>query len=837
MVLRCVDFCLVVTEEEGDTNMYQPPWFERVVGEILNLPNRTLLRCGTDTGIDYALNRLHDYRTPHIYLWLDEHNAHLGDESVVSEALAAGLGSRLFNKHASVTQILQALVEYQQVLGPVFMVIGWAHRVQWLLPELVRSIRPESSLIVVADSSRPQEALEGFQEISGGFLKLEFAEAIHEARGAISDNLVSSLFEQSEGKFGTFKSNLLRQLGPAFPRGSTSDPWRWGEAVVVDGVLDALIKHERWSDAFELACGRATERVHELIDEAGNYYFNTGSFSYFWSRLESLPPDVKAEPKIAYWLVSVALATDRQKELRRHVERIAETSDAPEIRASTAVVVPTGEMLKNTSRALNMLRSPATLRAHGFALAWEGERTEPIALFREAMRLAEREGAEHLVVACGVDIAEVEIRHGNLKSGCEWAYWAISEYKRRGINEHLRHKSAVAAAAFAKLLLGDEVEAARLLAGLNVGPSYINVPGYEGVISTLGDVALVQEQYDRALNLYASIHENAPLEVFSFTALSLVAVHIAKRDWLSASGLAENVFAVSRSSTAYERALGELAAGMAFSESDPQAAESLLASAMSGLQAKLHIAQAAAWLAIVRLRQGRRKDAVEALKAGVEGIAELGPSGWKLICAQHPLTEEIRHLWTKAEYEFEFQFLGSRKVRTESGEFEPGLRAAEILAVLAIHTTGLSGEQLHTHVYGEMPYPRSTLKASVSRLRGTVPIGSNPYRIDATFRADFLCVLELISTGKLQRALNLYGGSLLPGSESPLIEEWREHIDESIRSAVLESQDPDHLIQLGTQLDNDLEIWETAKQCLPLNDYRRPVINARIRRIRATWER
>jgi tetratricopeptide (TPR) repeat protein len=453
------------------------------------------------------------------------------------------------------------------------------------------------------------------------------------------------------------------------------------------------------------------------------------------------------------------------------------------------------------------------------------------------MRLAEREGAGHLVVACGVDIAEVEIRHGNFKSGLEWAEWAIFEYKRRGLNEHLRYKSAVATSAFANVLLGDEFEAARLLAGLDIGTAYLDVPGYEGIVSALGDVALVQGEYDRALSVYAGIHENAPLEVFGFTALSLVAAHIAMRDWHSATGLAETVFAVSRSSTPYERALGELVMGMALSETDSPKAESLLVSAISGLKAELHVAQAVAWLAIVRLRQGRRKDAVEALKAGSAGIAELGLSGWKLICAQHPLTEEVMRLWTQAEYEFEFNFLGGRKVKTGAGEYEPGLRAAEILAVLAIHATGLSGEQLHSHVYGEMPYPRSTLKASVSRLRDTVPIGSNPYRIDATFRADFIRVLDLISAGKLQRALNLYSGSLLPGSESPLIEEWREHVDESIRSAVLESRDPDHLIQLGTQLDDDLEIWESAKECLTPNDYRRPVVNARIRRIRASWER
>src|SRR5690606_17574609 len=114
--------------------------------------------------------------------------------------------------------------------------------------------------------------------------------------------------------------------------------WSVDDTVSIDGVLDVLIQRERWADAFELACARAAERLAEFIDEAGNYYFNTGSYSYFWSRLKSLPPDVRSNEKVAYWLVAVALATSRQREIGRHMDVVLRKSDAPEVRASTAVV-------------------------------------------------------------------------------------------------------------------------------------------------------------------------------------------------------------------------------------------------------------------------------------------------------------------------------------------------------------------------------------------------------------------------------------------------------------------------------------------------------------------
>lgn len=815
--------------------MYRRPWFERINTELLKLPKRTLLRCRRESGIEVAIHRLHGVEQPRVVIWVDNQSKGVKLEDVLSEAIAAGLGSSLLGKQPKLTQLLQVMAEYQRVLGPITIVVGWAERAVDLLGILADCVTSDSRLLVIADRDGGLSEVPGLSTVEGEFLDMRFEEAISETRGAISDDRAQELFNASLGRYSLFRAELLRELGAESASFLIADPWSVDDTVSIDGVLDVLIQRERWADAFELACARAAERLAEFIDEAGNYYFNTGSYSYFWSRLKSLPPDVRSNEKVAYWLVAVALATSRQRELGRHMDVVLRKSDAPEVRASTAVVAPTSEMLSETLRALQSRRSTATLRAHGFALAWEGKRDEPIALFREAMRLAEREGAEHLVVACGVDISEVEIRHGNYKSGAEWAEWALAEYHRRGLNETLRRKSAVATLAFALLLLGDEIRSRQLLEDLNVGDSYIDVPGYEGIISTLADLALINKEFDRAQALYASIHENAPLEVFCFTALNVLTVHIARGDWWAARRLSDRAHAVSRTSSIYERSLGDLIAGIAASEMEPVKAEHHLIAALEGLTAEFHVAQAAAWLALVRLKRGNRKSAVQALKIGSSGLRELRASGWRLILACHPETDTIRELWTASEFEYEFKFLGVRKVRTGTEDIELGLRSAEILTSLVVHSSGLSGEQLHSHVYGDAPFPRSTLKASISRLRDVIPIASSPYRIDATFRADFAQLLQLVTEGELQRALNLYSGPLLPGSESPLVEEWREHIDEVIRSAVIESGDPDHLIQLGTQLNDDLEVWEYAKASVPPNDYRRPVINARIRRIRASW--
>src|SRR5690606_20947861 len=135
---------------------------------------------------------------------------------------------------------------------------------------------------------------------------------------------------------------------------------------------------------------------------------------------------------------------------------------------------------------------------------------------------------------------------------------------------------------------------------------------------------------------------------------------------------------------------------------------------------------------------------------------------------------------------------------------------------------------------GDLGKP-ATAKATVSRLRKIVPISTAPYKLLANVHADFCQVLRDIEEGQLQKALLSYRGPLLPDSEAPGIIELREHISEIVRSAVIESSDPDLLIDLGNILEDDLEVWEFARANLSNDDRRRPLVAARIRRVKSNW--
>jgi putative ABC transport system ATP-binding protein len=182
----------------------------------------------------------------------------------------------------------------------------------------------------------------------------------------------------------------------------------------------------------------------------------------------------------------------------------------------------------------------------------------------------------------------------------------------------------------------------------------------------------------------------------------------------------------------------------------------------------------------------------------------------------------------------QLDFLGVSEAVLD-GELLPlTLRTAEIVALLAQHSEGLSAQQLLLLLYGEKGNP-GTLRATLSKLRTLLPIASRPYRIAAPYRADFLRVESLLKEGRLQEAVELYRGELLPDSEAPGIALTRETLHESLRQAVLVLGDARALLTLAERLDDDLELWEAALKGLTEDDPQWALVQARVERIRKAW--
>jgi hypothetical protein len=180
----------------------------------------------------------------------------------------------------------------------------------------------------------------------------------------------------------------------------------------------------------------------------------------------------------------------------------------------------------------------------------------------------------------------------------------------------------------------------------------------------------------------------------------------------------------------------------------------------------------------------------------------------------------------------ELRFLGQSKVLLGQKLAPLRLRFAELLTALALHPEGCSCEQLTLLVYGEGANP-NCCKTELCRLRDQIPIGSRPYRLETPVHADFLKLRDLLAAGRVEEAVALYQGPLLPNSEAPVVVELRETLEESLRQAVLVCGEVEVLWKLAGRLKDDLELWESALSRLNRHDPRWAIAyahNARLSR-------
>lgn len=168
---------------------------------------------------------------------------------------------------------------------------------------------------------------------------------------------------------------------------------------------------------------------------------------------------------------------------------------------------------------------------------------------------------------------------------------------------------------------------------------------------------------------------------------------------------------------------------------------------------------------------------------------------------------------------------------------ELSLRHAEILALLALHPDGLTGEELTLHLYGDHGNRVST-RAEMSRLRKLLGpcVVAKPYRLQADVSADFLAVEELLARGDVEGAMAAYRGPLLPASEAPRIEQARDELEGALQRAA-RGGTPGQLwawLQTAPGREDPLAMAEFVHGA-DLADPRRPVVVARLSSLERRW--
>ena len=156
------------------------------------------------------------------------------------------------------------------------------------------------------------------------------------------------------------------------------------------------------------------------------------------------------------------------------------------------------------------------------------------------------------------------------------------------------------------------------------------------------------------------------------------------------------------------------------------------------------------------------------------------------------------------------RILGAPEARLDGRPLVLSRRQLEILALLALHTSGLSLDQLHAHLYGDQSVSRSTLKAEVSHLRAALhgAVSSRPYRLTMAVTVDADIVVQRVERGDVRGAVTAYGGEVMPGTDSPALIEFADFVAVSVREALLVDPHPDAVVRYSEVVPHDTEVIE-----------------------------
>ena len=157
-------------------------------------------------------------------------------------------------------------------------------------------------------------------------------------------------------------------------------------------------------------------------------------------------------------------------------------------------------------------------------------------------------------------------------------------------------------------------------------------------------------------------------------------------------------------------------------------------------------------------------------------------------------------------------------------------RQTEILALLALHPSGLSVEHLHALLYGDASVTTSTLKAEVSHLRAALSgqLSSRPYRLTMPVVTDVEEVQRLLRRGDVRAAVRAYGGDLLPGTDSPALVQMGDYLAVSVREALLAQPDADAVLRYSELAPYDTAVVEACLAALPVHHPVVPLLKGRL---------
>jgi hypothetical protein len=821
-------------------------WLQKHLTTICQHEGPTLLSAPALFGTYHLLAALRDEESRLIWIELttSDKDDPIAQGNRLAEAVKQALHYPLYEPAQHYSYGLKVLGSQLELLGPFTFAVSNADYAPQFATDLLGLHRCGSRVVLAGASPAdifdlPQDT----QIISGSDLKLTLEDAKAFTQGYLPDSDIPPLLKASNGAYELFIEKINEYLSLPLPtRPSPVGPRLAGEhevEVEPSLLLKVLIKQEKWLEALELACSLLPDRVPGVLDEAGHVYHEAGLYKRLWELLDELPEPIKRHQYVLYWRLLAGWWQGIAEEVREDVEEHLVHYEAPELRALYAGTLASEEIAEaEAKRAYEEKKTPLTTFQYG---QLHSDAEQGLEILRESVKIAERTKRPSHITRNASEYTRQLLFTGNYKESVYWGEWTLRKFDEFGLVNSQRKLVLTNDWAVARILTGETAGLKELLEETEVQFENVLPHIVRNLTETLGDYYLSQGNPSLALECYLKNLESEDREVAGYNALAVVQAYSHLNELTKALEYATRAYMLMKGEHWNLRYSSELAYGIALSLIEPRVGLNQLQHVQQellkhGMPAHFQ-AQLVLYLAWVYLQLDNQKAAIEIIKAHHRVLKELSETGLILLSGPKYLFKEVWELIDIDEKpaQLELRFLGRQEVRYQGKQLKLSPQMQEMLALLALNPNGLSLEQLLLLTSGDDGNPNS-FRVMLTKLRQQyVPITNQPYKIDVTYTADFIQVQALIEKGHLRRALELYKGSLLSYSEAPGIVEEREALEESLREAVLSSEDPEALYSFANQLPDDLEVWEALERALPKNDTRTPVVGTRVRRIRESW--
>ncbi len=814
-------------------------WLERILGEIRDHDGPVALVGGEAYGAPFLIERL-GRDAP--LAWMRAAPSDAGDPvaqgNLLADALNRALGGPAFGGALPFAAHVRRLEQRRTEVAPLWLALSEAHHV----PELAQALaRVHGRGVRVVLDAHAAGALPEVHRLLPERLALRLEEARALAPAAVGDDRVRTIWRRSGGRMAEVFARVLEAAGAPAPTLPAPD----GRLLAPDGarnedpdvVVRALEREGRWIEALDLAVMAAPERVEAALVHAGPAYQEHGLLRRLHLLLSALPEPHRRGERALEWRLVAGFAAGDVATVLPDVDAHLAAFAAPAVRARRAGTLGPDPGLALAREALAAREDALTLFQAG---RLEPDPDRAAELLLAAVRCAEDSSHPYDLVRNAGALGGVYLQDGRLDEAVAWLDWALAVHAERRIRDEDRRIRTLNELASARTLLG---EGASVRASLEEAHASLEgvLPILAAVLrSTVASLAYFDGRDDEAAATWQAAIDASPRASVAHVALPYVLALLRWGDVSAARRLARRVEALSRverggggtgSAAAASGALAVALVAWMADGADPRPA---VAELVHDRRVPIERAAIAGVAAVVA------GDDPEALPGRVRRTLDRVPDAildrWAPSEAAAKRAREVLRGDAPA-LRLRFARAAGSDARFEGATVPLRGRLAEVALMLAEHPEGVSDQRLHALLVGdEGGFGLSALRTHVSRLRARLPVTASPYRFAVPFEVDVARARDALLRGRVREALTEAAGPVLPDSDAPGVRAARERWNEELRQAAIGARDADAILVLAERWDDDLELWEAAAEALADGDPRRPLVRARVRRLRLEFD-